>query len=449
MRTLIADDDSNVRGLVRRVLTRQFESLEIVECENGLAALELLTSGEYDLVLLDVSMPLMDGLDVLQSVRCAPVIAKVPIIMMTGHNDEHIIRQTLKLGISDFILKPIHPTQLCERVLKVLTRAPGADERKGPARPAFRPLALGPTTTLLLADGSAEFRQFFHKVVSPRCPVQVVSSGLAAFQRCLEQPPYGLFVGSELGIVSGEILVRKLRALPRLCSVRLVGIEARRDLLQIRKRGIYEAAIIRSFVHEVFMEGFESLLRAPVASGGELPDVPDLKLLAISAAEESLSDSIGQHVVLRPPSTRTMPVGAAMTLRIGADRTPLVLRLSTQANGIERLVTLAQQQSLDAATPDATMSALVERLAHHLVEELKGCNLAVTAEPATVTRGPSRRPVGSLDPEHGLALEFDVPTEKLSLRVTLVVDATRKSVPNHSAGPRRASEPMVAIHRAI
>src|SRR4030095_11001867 len=68
VRTLIADDDSSVRGLVRRGLTRQFESLDIVECENGLAALELLTSGEFDLVLLDVSMPLMDGLDVLRSV---------------------------------------------------------------------------------------------------------------------------------------------------------------------------------------------------------------------------------------------------------------------------------------------------------------------------------------------------------------------------------------------
>ena len=197
------------------------------------------------------------------------------------------------------------------------------------------------------------------------------------------------------------------------------------------------------------MEGFESLLRAPVASGGELPDVPDLKLLAISTAEESLSDSIGQHVVLRPPSTRTMPVGAAMTLRIGADRTPLVLRLSTQASRIERLVSLAQQQNPDAATPDATMIALVERLAHSLAEELRGRNLAVSAEPATVTRGPSRRPVGSLDAEHGLALEFEVPNDKVSLRVTLVVDANRKGVLNLAAGPRRGSEPMVAIHRAI
>jgi CheY-like chemotaxis protein len=84
MRTLIADDDPNVRGLVRRVLMRQFDSLDIAECDNGLAALELLTNGEYDLVLLDLSMPLMDGLDVLHSVRCAPAPARLPVIMSDG-----------------------------------------------------------------------------------------------------------------------------------------------------------------------------------------------------------------------------------------------------------------------------------------------------------------------------------------------------------------------------
>ena len=432
MRTLLADDDSNVRGLVRRVLTRQFEALDIVECENGLAALELLNSDEFDLVLLDVSMPLMDGLDVLQSVRCAPIIGKTPVIMMTGHNDEHLIRQTLRLGISDFILKPIHPAQLCERVLKILTRAPGVYERRGPARTAFRPLALAPTTTLLLADGSAEFRQFFHTLVSPLCPVQEVSSGLSAFQRCLEQPPYALFVGSELGILSGEFLVRKLRALPRLCSVRLVGIESGRNLLQVRKRGTYDAAIPRSFVPEAFLEGIESLLRAPATSGCELPGVPDLKLLAISAAEESLSESIGQHVVLRPPSARTMAGGTAtVTLRVGADRTPLCVRLSVPATGVERLVDLAHQQNLDAATPDAALIVLIERLAHSLAEELKGRNLAVCDEPATNARPVARKQRSSLETEHELVLEFDVPSDKLSLRVTLVVDTAGQGIHNH------------------
>jgi CheY-like chemotaxis protein len=427
MRTLLVDDDPNIRGIVRRVLTRQFDSLDIVECEDGLAALELLSKGEYDFVLLDVSMPLLDGLDVLQSVRRAPVIAKIPVIMMTGNNDEHTIRQAMKLGVNDFIVKPIHPTQLCERVLKILTHSSGNDGRKGSASHAFRPLALAPSTTVLLADGSAEFREFFQKTVSSLCTVQTASSGLAAFQHCLEQPPYALFVGSELGIISGEVLVRKLRALPKLCAVRLVGIETERNLLQVRKRGIFEAVIIRSFVQEVFKEGMESLLRAPVSKAAELPGVPDLKLLAISAAEESLSGSIGQHVVLRPPSSRSMQAASAtVTLRMGADNLPLIVRLAVPANGVERLVaTLAQRLPMDNATPEAAMLALVGRLGDSLAHEIRGRNLAVACDVPVVTRQPPRR-AGNLTDDQGMSLEFDVPSEKLSLRVTLVVGTNGK-----------------------
>jgi hypothetical protein len=87
--------------------------------------------------------------------------------------------------------------------------------------------------------------------------------------------------------VTGETLVRKLRALPKLCRVRLIGIESGRNLVQVRKRGIYEGAIMRSFVREVFAESIESLLRAPVPGGSGLRDVPDLKPIAISSAEES------------------------------------------------------------------------------------------------------------------------------------------------------------------
>jgi CheY-like chemotaxis protein len=424
MRTLLVDDDPNIRGIVRRVLTRQFDALEIVECENGLEAIELLSAGEYDFILLDVSMPLMDGLDVLQSVRRAPVIAKIPVIMMTGNNDEHTIRQAMKLGVSDFILKPIHPTQLCERVLKILTHSNGSDERKGQARSAFRPLSLAPSTRVLLADGSAEFRQFFQKAVSSLCTVQTAASGLAAFQQCLEQPPYALFIGSELGLISGDVLVRKLRALPKLCVVRLIGIETERNLLQLRKRGIYEAVIIRSFVQEVFKEGIESLLRASVSTAAAIPGVPDLKLLAISAAEESLTGAIGQHVVLRPASNKSMQAASAtVTLRVGADNLPLTVRVATPANGVDRLATaLARQLPLDNATPESAMLALVERLGDSLADEIRGRNLSVTCDAPAAARQPARRSSGTPE-DHGVSLEFDVPNQKLSLRVTLLVGA--------------------------
>lgn len=433
MRALLVDDDPNIRAIVRRVLTRQFEALEIVDCTDGVQALEELSQGEYDLVLLDVSMPFMDGLDVLQSIRRSPVIAKIPVIMMTGNNEEPTIRSAVRIGVNDFILKPIHPIQLCERVMKLLTRSSGADEKRGQIRQGFRPLSLNSSTTVLLADGSNEFRQFFRKAVSPLCPVQDVASGLAAFQQCLESTPYALFVGSDLGIVSGEVLARKLQALPRLCSVRLVGIETERLLLQARKRGIYEAVILRSFVEDVFMEGMQSLLRKPASASGDLVGVPDLKLLAISAAEESFSAALGQHVVLRPQSNRmAQPVSASVMLHVGVDSTPLTVRLSVPANGADRLAAKMNgtQVPIDSDGIDTGLMSLVDRLGRGIADELTARNLTVTCDAPAITHQTSRKPSNTHETDPALSLEFDVPAEKVCLRVSLVVGAV--------AAPRRS-----------
>jgi CheY-like chemotaxis protein len=426
MRALLVDDDPNIRSIVRRVLTRQFESLEIVDCTDGVQALEQLSQAEYDLVLLDVSMPFMDGLDVLQSIRRSPVVGKIPVIMMTGNNEEHTIRSAVQIGVNDFILKPIHPIQLCERVLKLLTRSSRGDEKRGQVRQGFRPLSLNSTTTVLLADGSNEFRQFFRTVVSSLCPVQDVASGLAAFQHCLESTPYALFVGSDLGIVSGEVLARKLQALPRLCSVRLVGIETERSLLQVRKRGTYEAVILRSFVEDVFMEGVQSLLRKPASRSGDLAGAPDLKLLAISAAEESFSSALGQHVVLRPQSNRmTQPLSASMMLHVGVDNTPLTIRLSIPANGADRLAAKmggAQARS-DGNSIDAALMSLVERLSHGIADELRARDLTVASDAPTMVHQAPRKSSSAQEAEPALSLEFDVPSEKVCLRVSLLVGA--------------------------
>jgi hypothetical protein len=152
--------------------------------------------------------------------------------------------------------------------------------------------------------------------------------------------------------------------------------------------------------------------------------VPDLKLLAISAAEESLSGSIGQPVVLRPASNKSMQAASAtVTLRVGDDNLPLTVRVATPANGVERLATaLAQQLPMDNATPEAAMLTLVGRLGDSLADEIRGRNLSVSCDAPAAARPPGRRSAAAPE-DQGVSLEFDVPNQKLSLRVTLLVGA--------------------------
>jgi PleD family two-component response regulator len=68
-------------------------------------------------------MPMMDGMDVLQSIRLNPDTHDIPVIMITGLSDQRLVKQALREGISDFILKPVRPAELCERVSRVLDQA--------------------------------------------------------------------------------------------------------------------------------------------------------------------------------------------------------------------------------------------------------------------------------------------------------------------------------------
>lgn len=127
MRVLLVDDDATVRTVMHRILSRQF-SFDIDLCKDGPEALEKLSTEEYDLVLLDVTMPMMDGMDVLQSIRLNPETHHTPVIMITGLSDQRLVKQALREGISDFILKPVRPAELCERVARVLEKTADASE---------------------------------------------------------------------------------------------------------------------------------------------------------------------------------------------------------------------------------------------------------------------------------------------------------------------------------
>ena len=442
MRILLVDDDQNIRAVVRRILTRAFEQLEIVECRNGLEALERLSADKFSLVLLDLNMPVMDGFDVLHSLRRSPMCARLPVIMMSGVNDGVTVRRILNEGVTDYILKPVRPTQLCDRVTRILS-GPTQTPANEPRRTPFVPLELSAETPVLVADGSEEFQQFVTKMVSPLCPVDVVSSGLAAFSRCLATHPYAIFIGSDLDIMTGDVLARKLQEHPRLRGVRMIGIEPQRTLLQARKRGAYEAVMLRSFVPDVFMEGLRSLLHRPGAPSHLLHVVPDLKLLVISAAEEALGNALGQHVVLRPlqPARGGHSVGAGLTASMGPDGTPVRVTLSMPAKQVSSVVQklVARQSMREDQDVDEALPLMLTRFIENVVSELQGRDISLKWEPPSLIRMPAGRHSLDEPSQGGIACDFDVAGEKQPIRIHLIEDAAPPFT-DGARGERRGAE---------
>ena len=117
---LLVEDDPDIRHLVAYKLHKA--GLDVVGVSDGAAALRQARSQPPDLVLLDVRMPRMSGLDVCRELRAGPLRADVPIIMLTARARPQDLEQGYAAGATDYIVKPFSPRELLERVESALAR---------------------------------------------------------------------------------------------------------------------------------------------------------------------------------------------------------------------------------------------------------------------------------------------------------------------------------------
>lgn len=118
VRILLVDDDETTREITAFFMKKIFEdcTLEIDEAENGLIACQYLQDGEYDLVLLDLLMPIQDGFQTLTKMRESSKGKNLPIVVVSSmHQEIHVLR-ALKLGATDFVRKPFSPEELALRI---------------------------------------------------------------------------------------------------------------------------------------------------------------------------------------------------------------------------------------------------------------------------------------------------------------------------------------------
>jgi len=120
---LLADDDVELSGMLREYLER--EGFGVTAVHDGEAAARLALSGSYQIVVLDVMMPKVDGIEALRQIRQT---SRVPVIMLTARGDDVDRIVGLELGADDYVPKPCTPRELVARLRAILRRAqPGAD----------------------------------------------------------------------------------------------------------------------------------------------------------------------------------------------------------------------------------------------------------------------------------------------------------------------------------
>ena len=116
---LIVDDEQNIRMLIRKYAV--FDGYQVEEAGDGMEAVEKVRNGHFDLVIMDVMMPELDGFSACREIR--KFNEHLPIIMLSARGEEYDRIHGFELGVDDYVVKPFSPRELLMRVSAVLKRS--------------------------------------------------------------------------------------------------------------------------------------------------------------------------------------------------------------------------------------------------------------------------------------------------------------------------------------
>lgn len=342
VKVLIADDDGLSRAILRSMLKQQSNAL-VLETDNGGHALEIIDSAAVDAVFLDVRMPVMDGLEVLESLRGDPAHRHLPVVMLSAHSDPATVQRAIRLGISDYLVKPIQPLLMdarIQRVLSVVDKGPWEGQRHPGVRPT-RQAAGG--RRVLLVDPDTNFGSFVVGLFEDEFEIVHVDNGRDAARVLASWTPEVACLASGLRLPTETALARKIRkaspttALYFLCNEPgpLVGEAA----------GLFAGAIAKTFIPGIFRRDFAKMLNDASEPARPRPSKNDLldestREAIVTAARQTVGVTMGQDVSVLGNDAIAALAGecwATVELRGGSEHPAVAVALAAPRDHVERL----------------------------------------------------------------------------------------------------------------
>ncbi|MDR3242415.1 MAG: response regulator transcription factor [Clostridiales Family XIII bacterium] len=146
-RILVVDDEQKIREVIREYA--EFEGYEVTDAEDGMTALKLCEKEDFDIVVMDIMMPRLDGFSTCKEIK---KLKDIPIIILSARGEEYDKLFGFELGVDDYVVKPFSPKELMARVNAVLTRSQnGVDEL--PVLLTFDGLEINTSARIVSVDG--------------------------------------------------------------------------------------------------------------------------------------------------------------------------------------------------------------------------------------------------------------------------------------------------------
>lgn len=209
-RILTVDDSRAIRSILKKHINDFGLGIEMDEAEDGVQGLAKLGAGSYDLVLLDVTMPVMDGPGMLAKMRAQGIAT--PVLMLTSESKSSIVATVMRLGIDDYIMKPFREDELRAKIMKALKLAATAV-----------PVADTPTDVLVVDDIDSVAKKL-RSLLSEQITMESCLSAADATAMCRVRKFRVVFVKLNLPGMDTGVLVSQLRKLQPEAAYYALGV---------------------------------------------------------------------------------------------------------------------------------------------------------------------------------------------------------------------------------
>ena len=220
---LVVDDDPVLTRLLVAILGKPGRVVRVAM--TGLAILEELRTRRFDLVILDLGLPDLDGRMVLASFRKNPLTATLPVLVVSASSDEWVAAECLALGAVGYLSKPFDPMALADKVTELLALPRVEPKQEAPVTakavaPAPAPVApTGPVEVLLAEHDPLTAQIIRHRLTREGLVVRHFASGTAALQAAQNLVPGLVILDAMTPGIEGIELLGRLRAMPQYAKI--------------------------------------------------------------------------------------------------------------------------------------------------------------------------------------------------------------------------------------
>ena len=310
-KALVIDDSPTDSQTLAYLLSKRLQ-IHAEVANDGIEGLDQLSTRRFDIVFLDLQMPLLSGVDVLREIRAAPSTAALPVVVISSNTDAATVRSLLQLGIFDFVVKPFNAELIVKRFSEKFAPLRARPELPGAiALPDDLIVRDASKSVVLIADDDATFRRFFVSTLGRDTQVLEASNGAQALAIALKYLPEFVFASTKLGIFNRDRLADKLRATPSLRGVKIIAIDADGAGSALESKR-YDAQVPRIFVPAPFKAALEPLLAGNFPEAAKGNGESALKAPLISATEQAFGMMMSTEIAVLEPSAQ-IDLGQAAT----------------------------------------------------------------------------------------------------------------------------------------